>query len=333
MAARKRIQQKIRSQRGASLTWGLLMFLVCAVIGSVVLTAGTAAAGRLSRMAVTEQRYYAVNSAAELLVQRLTGQTVVAEMTMKKRVDIGTTIKITTSTETVLDGEGNPLQDEEGNPVTRPKIVYEYLGETRIEREPEYEAKDLTVTETETNFDVLLKDLAKRVLYGPSADTLSAEQQWKYRADNPNEPLPGAPATPLNTWKISVDLPDEGTDKEKDLLVDVTPTLRIIDGVPEMELIICNHVDAGSRKDQYTLKMLLSLDESSFFNQDSTEPLEGDDAEPLPTEDSYTEAGDVAINTITTYAVQAEQTTRRSEIRWKVTGLTVEGKMSNESNP
>ncbi len=62
------IKQKLSSQRGASLTFALLLFLVCSVVGSVVLTAGTAAAGRMSKISEMDQRYYSVNSAAKLLI-------------------------------------------------------------------------------------------------------------------------------------------------------------------------------------------------------------------------------------------------------------------------
>lgn len=65
------IKKKLSSRRGASLTFALLMFLVCAVVGSVVLTAGTAAAGRMSQIAEMDQRYYSVNSAARLLIDLL----------------------------------------------------------------------------------------------------------------------------------------------------------------------------------------------------------------------------------------------------------------------
>lgn len=61
------IQKKIRSRRGASITFALLLFLVCAVLSSVVIVAATTASGRISRLAETDQRYYAVTSAAELL--------------------------------------------------------------------------------------------------------------------------------------------------------------------------------------------------------------------------------------------------------------------------
>ena len=67
------IRRKLQSRRGASLTFALLLFMVCAVIGSLVLVAGTAAAGRLKGLGESEQRFHAVNSAAELIVDQLCG--------------------------------------------------------------------------------------------------------------------------------------------------------------------------------------------------------------------------------------------------------------------
>ena len=68
------IGQKLRSDRGASITFALLLFLVCAVVSSVVIVAGTAAAGRMSELAEMDQRYYAVTSAAGLLRDELCGE-------------------------------------------------------------------------------------------------------------------------------------------------------------------------------------------------------------------------------------------------------------------
>ena len=68
MTALRPIKKKIQSERGASITFALLLFLVCAVVGSAVLTAGSAAAGRMSKIAENDQRYYSVNSAARLLI-------------------------------------------------------------------------------------------------------------------------------------------------------------------------------------------------------------------------------------------------------------------------
>lgn len=73
--AMNKIKKKLNSERGASITWALLLFLVCAVIGSVVLTAGTVAAGRISQQAVSDQRYYCVTSAVQLLIDKIDGET------------------------------------------------------------------------------------------------------------------------------------------------------------------------------------------------------------------------------------------------------------------
>jgi hypothetical protein len=67
---------KLRSRRGASLLAALFVFLVCSVIGIVVVTAATAAAGRASKLAENDQRYFSVASAAELLTQELSGKPV-----------------------------------------------------------------------------------------------------------------------------------------------------------------------------------------------------------------------------------------------------------------
>lgn len=67
------IRNKLGSDRGASITFALLLFLVCAVVSSVVIVAATTSAGRMSQLAQMDQRYYAVNSAAELLCGAFSG--------------------------------------------------------------------------------------------------------------------------------------------------------------------------------------------------------------------------------------------------------------------
>ncbi len=63
--------KKLRSRKGASLTFALLAFLVCAVISAVLLAAAQTAAGRVSGQAEADQRYYAVSSAAKLFCDAL----------------------------------------------------------------------------------------------------------------------------------------------------------------------------------------------------------------------------------------------------------------------
>ena len=96
----KRFIRKLKSNKGASLSMALLLFLVCAAIGAVILTAATASAGRLSSLAEMDQRYYSVSSAAELLEQELTGKTVIVY-----RKSVKTSKSIITDTTTDLDPE------------------------------------------------------------------------------------------------------------------------------------------------------------------------------------------------------------------------------------
>ena len=71
-----RMLDKLRSGRGASITFGLLLFLVCAVLSSVIIATASTAAGRISNMAEADQRYYSVTSACELLKGLIDGKTV-----------------------------------------------------------------------------------------------------------------------------------------------------------------------------------------------------------------------------------------------------------------
>ncbi len=63
----KQVNKKLRSQSGASIIMALFLFTVCAVLSAVIITASTAAAGRMATTAEVDQRYYSVTSAAEVL--------------------------------------------------------------------------------------------------------------------------------------------------------------------------------------------------------------------------------------------------------------------------
>ena len=77
--AMNKIKKKLISERGASIAMALLIFLVCTVVGSAVLVAGTAASGRMSKLAENDQRYYAVNSAVRMLRKTMENETITVE--------------------------------------------------------------------------------------------------------------------------------------------------------------------------------------------------------------------------------------------------------------
>lgn len=64
-----------RDERGASILLALFYFLVCAVVGAVVLTAATVTTGQLVALEKSQQAYYSVSSAAELLRDSIEGST------------------------------------------------------------------------------------------------------------------------------------------------------------------------------------------------------------------------------------------------------------------
>lgn len=70
-AVREKLKGKLRSRQGMSLLLSLLLFLMCAMGGSVALTAGTASSGTVSERAKLDQRYFSVTSAVELLRRNL----------------------------------------------------------------------------------------------------------------------------------------------------------------------------------------------------------------------------------------------------------------------
>lgn len=70
----KRIRQHPRARRGASLPLVLLLFLVCAMASSIVLAAGTAAAGRAAGLEESDKAYYNVTSSARAFRDELNAQ-------------------------------------------------------------------------------------------------------------------------------------------------------------------------------------------------------------------------------------------------------------------
>lgn len=68
------MMNRTRSDEGATILIALLFFLLCAVAGSIVLAAGTSAAGKVSSLATEKQSYYSVISAAKLLREEMDGK-------------------------------------------------------------------------------------------------------------------------------------------------------------------------------------------------------------------------------------------------------------------
>lgn len=66
--------KKCKSTSGASIFIALFFLLLCAMAGSVILTAASTSSGRLSNLKSNEQSYYTVSSAAKLLKNEIEGE-------------------------------------------------------------------------------------------------------------------------------------------------------------------------------------------------------------------------------------------------------------------
>ena len=69
------MKKKVHSKTGASLVLALLFFLMCAMVGSVVLTTASATSGRSLRLTEDTQEQYTLESAARLIAKQLDGNT------------------------------------------------------------------------------------------------------------------------------------------------------------------------------------------------------------------------------------------------------------------
>ena len=100
----KRLVHKARSQRGASMSMALMLFLVVTVVASVALTAATATSGRYSQLADMDRSYYNVTSAAKLFWDELGGSNGSASS--------NATVSITRSCDATLAADGTWTPDD-----------------------------------------------------------------------------------------------------------------------------------------------------------------------------------------------------------------------------
>ncbi len=85
----------------------LLLFLVCAAVASVVLASATAAAGRVSGLAKSDQRYYSVASAAQLFRDELFGGNSEVEVTVERTKTTDSSGSATYSNKTTSTAESD----------------------------------------------------------------------------------------------------------------------------------------------------------------------------------------------------------------------------------
>lgn len=190
---RNMIWKKLKEKRGASLTFALLLFLICAVFGAVVLTAATAAAGRVSNLAEVDQKYYSVASAAELLAEELDDQSVT--IIREKKVEETKTYKYTVSTTTdlvtravlsVVASDKSEIESEARTKIDRKTVIMDPAL-------PDAErGKDVTYESTETGEDFtgdaiaagmsFLKQEAARLMFGDANCNTDVSMSYSFSA-------------------------------------------------------------------------------------------------------------------------------------------------------
>ena len=301
------IRQKLRSRRGASITFALLLFLVCAVVGSVVLAAGMAAAGRMSQAAEMDQRYYSVTSAADLLAKELTG----------KEVNITRTKTETTTTKTTITtAEENPDENNDTIPnvsiVTNNTVSYNtvisdpsrtYNGGNVINLSTAADSTNQGNEITPYSYAVFLTECAIDLMYFPSEGTGSFTRQnantnaaMKYQFKM-KEDKPGSNFTLVHTVNGN---------KIENLTVYGSYTLKA-DGTLEIKLSSGNTTNHAN--DIYTLTLTLAPKITETENANTQTDVNNSESE----------------NTTTTTIETKKITTKTSRIQWEVESVTKGG--------
>ena len=108
---KKTVTRKFRSNEGATLAMALMLFLVCAVIGMIILTAGTIAAGRLADKAEMDQRYYLATSTADLIENKINTKESVVIREKITTYNLDKTLK-KVDYDLIYDGNGDGESDE-----------------------------------------------------------------------------------------------------------------------------------------------------------------------------------------------------------------------------
>ena len=99
------IMRKLRSKRGASITFALLLFLVCAMVSTVVIVAASTAGGRFSSLKEMDERYYAVTAVEERLCAVFDGKSAIVNYTRDAGGEV--TIQSTDPSGSLTDPSGS----------------------------------------------------------------------------------------------------------------------------------------------------------------------------------------------------------------------------------
>lgn len=282
---KKRILKKLRSERGASITFALLLFLVCAVVGSVVLAAGTVAAGRIANMARMDQKYFSVASAVQLLEEELDKKTVTIVRTEK-------------STEKTVNGVASAPEKEW-------KTVID--GGTRIEISPSGSINSLDdIKDTSSNPMSFLTEQAVSLMFWEPSNSSFHECNITAAMGYPFSGRSEAEIRRTD-FKIAV----SGSTGGSDLDIEGICTLKG-DGTLVIEVKDAMKLDEDT-EDPYHYSLFLTL--SPSIRETESVSTEGGDVPVVTTDDSG--------NRVETL-IKRRTVTKTSEITWTATNIRKE---------
>lgn len=279
-----KIKSRLGAQKGASITFALLIFLVCAVVSSIVVVAGSTAAGRMSQMAQTDQRYYAVTSAAELLRAAIDGQAVTVvkkkEYTTVKKYGPDNVEGVVTSGPTENSGETKTWVFRE---------AVSGLTEDQLEMRT-----DNVTTET------FLIGIAKSMATEPQPST-----QNTVLPPEPSDPLPVSTQIPPIELTASgtINVPEGKTFTSKEALDALKVTLYLEQGENGMLTFYVSKMQDSEKsiKNAYTLKLTFATDKQDnvVFQKKYGAPI------PTGTDNEYTieETETVIATTVTKWSL------------------------------
>lgn len=190
----KRVLRKIKSTKGASLSIAILLFMVCAVLGGIILASATAAGGRVRNLSDSDKRYYNITSAAQLLAEELSRKQVVIE---RKKTYYA-----------VTDAAGQDLQTAIPAGITVPPATYTVKT---VESKDQGDAvANYSFLAREANYLLFGQDLTKsaEVKWNASFSdvTLEDEDSLSFDADNGNAFLDHPAVHPANTFEFVMKL-------------------------------------------------------------------------------------------------------------------------------
>ena len=242
-------RNKLTSSAGASLGISLLLFLVCAVLGSIILTAGTTTLGRVYSVSDSDQRYYSVTSAAELLSKELTGKTVTITRTKVSETN-GTN---TTDTYTMTAQTSVPTNtDEDGKTV----VIMRQLDAIPISEPP-------TTQGVDTSTMSFLTARTVELMFGKNTFTAEDAMDFSFAE---------SVYVPEEAVEFTVNHKDKGTDTPLENLKAYGTYLMKQDGT----LVITVSSKDDTDKTDYTLTLTLTpiFDEQTSVSR-STEYSSG----------------------------------------------------------